>query len=78
MVYVNVQTDSNSFMNKSSYSSDRSHRNHALVLAVALHLSLGLLLYMHAGERKSVSRQASEKKTEQSASKSGKETLLMP
>lgn len=65
-------------MNSSSYSSDRGHRNHALVLAVALHLSLGLLLYMHAGESKSVSKQTAAKKTEQSASKSGKETMLMP
>ncbi len=65
-------------MNSSSYSSNRGHRNHALVLAVALHLSLGLLLYMHAGESKSVGRQTAAKKAEQSAVKSGDKTLLMP
>lgn len=65
-------------MNSSSYSSDRGHRNHALVLAVILHLSLGLLLYMHAGEKKSASKQTTAKKTEQSAAKSGENTLLMP
>jgi ferric-dicitrate binding protein FerR (iron transport regulator) len=65
-------------MNSSSYSSDRGHRNHALVLAVALHLSLGLLLYMHAGESKSASKQTTTGQTAQSAVKTGEKTLLMP
>lgn len=65
-------------MNSSSYSSDRGHRNYALVLAVALHLSLGLLLYMHAGSGTPVGKQTAAKKTEQTAVRSGEKPLLMP
>jgi hypothetical protein len=67
------------FMSNSSLPSDRGDRTHALVLAVILHLSLGALLYLHAGQNSTTGKDtAAAMTTEQSVEKSNEKTLLMP
>ena len=66
-------------MSNSIRISERSDRTHALVLAVVLHLSLGVLLYMHAGQQSTFKKETvAGKMSEQSAEKSNEKALLMP